>query len=58
MAHPWSRTEFLAQHPEIAEALGECLSGLEFIQAAQRNSAVAAFSRRRPSDAIAPRPTG
>ena len=29
---PWSRAEFLAQHPEIAEALEQCLSGLEFIE--------------------------
>jgi serine/threonine protein kinase len=32
--HPVPRDEFLAQHAEIADALGECLSGLEFIQAA------------------------
>jgi serine/threonine protein kinase/Tfp pilus assembly protein PilF len=32
--HPWSREEFLAGHSEIAEALEECLSGLDFIQAA------------------------
>ena len=32
--HPWSRDEFLAEHSEIAEALGECLSGLDFIQGA------------------------
>ena len=31
---PWSRDEFLAQHSEIADALNQCLSGLEFIQAA------------------------
>jgi hypothetical protein len=31
---PWSRAEFLSLHADIAEALGECLSGLEFIQAA------------------------
>ena len=30
----WSRTEFLAQHCEIAEALDQCLSGLEFVHAA------------------------
>ena len=30
--HLWSRAEFLARHTGIAEALGECLSGLEFIQ--------------------------
>jgi eukaryotic-like serine/threonine-protein kinase len=32
--HLWSRAEFLARHSGIAEALGECLSGLEFIQVA------------------------
>ncbi len=32
--HPWPREEFLARHGEIAGALGECLSGLDFIQAA------------------------
>ena len=31
---PGSRDEFLARHAEIAEAMGECLSGLEFIQTA------------------------
>ncbi len=31
---PCSRDEFLARHPEIADALLECLSGLEFIQTA------------------------
>ncbi|MGP0068698.1 MAG: protein kinase domain-containing protein [Isosphaeraceae bacterium] len=31
---PYSRDEFLARHAEIADALGECLSGLEFIQTA------------------------
>jgi eukaryotic-like serine/threonine-protein kinase len=29
---PCSRDEFLAQYADIAEELGECLSGLEFIQ--------------------------
>ncbi len=32
--HPWPRAEFLARHAEIADVLGECLSGLDFIQAA------------------------
>jgi eukaryotic-like serine/threonine-protein kinase len=32
--HPWPRGDFLARHGEIAEVLGECLSGLDFIQAA------------------------
>jgi eukaryotic-like serine/threonine-protein kinase len=31
--HPCSRAEFLDQHPEIAGALSECLSGLEYVQA-------------------------
>ena len=31
---PLSRDDFLAQHSEIADALGQCLSGLEFIHAA------------------------
>ena len=52
--HPWSRTEFLAQHTEIADALGECLSGLEFIQeaGAQLSGAQAFSSGRQPSDVI------
>ena len=29
-----SRDDFLARHTEIADALGQCLSGLEFIHAA------------------------
>jgi eukaryotic-like serine/threonine-protein kinase len=32
--HPWSREQFLDRHTEIAEALGQCLSGLEFVQTA------------------------
>ncbi len=32
--HPWSRDDFLAQHSEIADALNQCLSGLEFIHTA------------------------
>ncbi len=31
---PWSRGEFLARHAEIADALNQCLSGLELIQEA------------------------
>jgi serine/threonine protein kinase/Tfp pilus assembly protein PilF len=31
---PWSRDEFLSRHAEISEALAQCLSGVEFIQAA------------------------
>jgi serine/threonine protein kinase len=53
---PWSRDEFLAQHAEIAEALGECLSVLEFIQTAavppggSRGSAAGV-----PAEPVAPR---
>ena len=32
--HPWSRVDFLARHAEIADALDQCLSGLDFIQEA------------------------
>jgi serine/threonine protein kinase len=31
---PWSRDEFLRRHAEIAEALNQCLTGLEFIESA------------------------
>src|SRR5262245_34625810 len=31
---PWSRADFLARHGDIADVLGECLTGLELIQAA------------------------
>ena len=34
MGHPCSREEFLDQHPEIAGELSECLSALEYVQAA------------------------
>ena len=44
--HPWSRDEFLARHSEIAEALGQCLSGLEFIQTAVPQLADVAISSR------------
>ena len=53
--HPWSRDDFLAQHSEIAGALDQCLSGLEFIHAAgaqlddsQSSSGV------HPSDSVPP----
>src|SRR5215831_12679954 len=29
-----SLSEFMARHPDIAEPLGRCLAGLEFVQAA------------------------
>jgi len=52
--HPWSRAEFLARHTEIAEVLGECLSGLEFIQVAgaQLGNSQAFSSANEPSDVI------
>jgi serine/threonine protein kinase/tetratricopeptide (TPR) repeat protein len=31
---PWSRADFLTRYADIAEPLAECLSGLEFIEAA------------------------
>ena len=50
-----SRSDFLAQHSEIADALRQCLSGLEFIHAAgMQLSASQAFSSSRPSDLISP----
>jgi serine/threonine protein kinase len=52
--HPWSRDEFLALHPEIAEALGQCLSGLEFIQNAVPQLADAQLSLAHLDDAIPP----
>jgi serine/threonine protein kinase len=52
--HPWSRDEFLARHSDIAEALGNCLSGLEFIQTAVPQLADAQLSTANPGDAIPP----
>ena len=52
---PLSREEFLSGHAEIAEELGDCLSGLEFIQKAVvelGGSPGAAASA--PAEAIAP----
>ena len=50
-----SRSDFLAQHSEIADALRQCLSGLEFIHAAgmQLNGSQS-FSSSQPSDLISP----
>jgi eukaryotic-like serine/threonine-protein kinase len=31
---PWTKEEFLAQHADIADELGKCLSALEFVQGA------------------------
>jgi hypothetical protein len=52
--HPWSRAEFLARHSEIADTLGECLSGLEFIQVAgaQLGNSQAFSSAAVPSEVI------
>jgi serine/threonine protein kinase len=53
---PWSRDEYLAQHAEIAEALGECLSVLEFIQtAAGQPGGSRGLAAAVPSESIAPR---
>jgi serine/threonine protein kinase len=52
--HPLSRDEFLAQHTEIAEELGECLSGLEFIQNAAPQLADAQLASAQLADAIPP----
>ncbi len=51
---PASRDEFLAQHAEFAEAMGECLSVLEFIEAAATGSAGSDGSAA-PTEPIAPR---
>ena len=50
-----SRSDFLAQHSEIADALRQCLSGLEFIHTAgiQLNDSQS-FSGGQPSDLISP----
>jgi serine/threonine protein kinase/Flp pilus assembly protein TadD len=52
--HPWSREEFLARHTEIAEELGECISGLEFIQTVAPQLADARLSSARLADDIPP----
>ena len=52
---PWSRDEFLARHGEIADVLSQCLSGLEFIQAAAPQLCGSqVFSAADPADAIPP----
>ena len=53
---PWSRDEFLARHAEIAEALSQCLPGLEFIDAgAAHFGGSGAFSAADPTDSLPPR---
>ena len=52
--HPWSREDFLARHPEIAAELGECLTGLEFIQTVAPHLADAQLSSAELSDEIPP----
>jgi serine/threonine protein kinase len=52
---PWPREEFLARHAEIAEALNECLSGLEFIQSAAARLAGQPAAATDRSDEIPPR---
>ncbi len=49
-----SREEFLAQHAEISEALGECLSVLEFIETAASGSAGSGELAAIPSEPVAP----
>jgi serine/threonine protein kinase len=46
---PLSREQFLGRHTEIAEALGQCLSGIEFVQTA----AVALEAPRAAAPALA-----
>jgi serine/threonine protein kinase len=51
----WSREEFLAKHFEISEVLDQCLSGLEFIQAAAAQLEQSQLSSATdPADAIPP----
>ncbi|MFI5454631.1 MAG: protein kinase [Isosphaerales bacterium] len=53
---PWSRDEFLARHAEIADALSQCLTGLEFIQgAAAQLGGSQVFSVADPANALPPR---
>jgi serine/threonine protein kinase len=53
--HPCSRAELLTRHPEIADALLECLSGLEFIQAAANQLGEAGTAQAgRQSDPVPP----
>jgi eukaryotic-like serine/threonine-protein kinase len=50
-----SRDDFLARHTEIADALGQCLSGLEFIHAAGAQLAGSQpFSAIHPTESISP----
>jgi WD40 repeat protein/serine/threonine protein kinase len=46
------RREFLAGYPEVAEALAECLDGLEFVQAAAPRLSLEAEAR--PAGAVLP----
>ena len=57
---PWSRGEFLARHAEIADALDQCLSGLDFIQEAAAQIAGSQSSSGFRSGRLhsLPRPTG
>ena len=50
---PPSQDEFLARHAEIADALGQCLSAVEFIQAAAvQLGGPQAFSTADPTDSL------
>ena len=55
VGRPWSRDEFLAQHAEIAEALGECVSVLEFIQTMGVEPEGSRGLAAEPDEPIAPR---
>jgi serine/threonine protein kinase len=50
--HPCSRDEFLARHSEIADVLGECLSGLEFIQTTAPQLTDAQVARAQLADVM------
>ena len=52
--HPCSRDEFLARHTDIADALDQCLSGLEFIQTAAPQVADAQVAAAHLADVIPP----
>ncbi len=49
------RSEYLARHPAIAEALGECLDGLELVEDAASHFALRAATGVSGADLSAPR---
>jgi eukaryotic-like serine/threonine-protein kinase len=55
VGRPLPRDDFLTRHSEIADALGQCLSGLEFIHAAGAQLGCAhPFSGVHPADSVSP----